>query len=250
MIQKSQDGLNWLLFDLLRNEKDVVHGVFTRKGGVSSGAFDSLNMSVFVGDQEDNVQTNMNKVKEALGITYLRKPKLIHGADIGKINEKDEELYGMYDAVMTNCLDVGVMITHADCQAAVFYDPINKVIANAHAGWRGSVLNIYEKVIAALKTSYGSDAKNLLVCISPSLGPDDAQFLNYKTELPESFWEYQVKPFYFDFWAISKMQLMQCGVLPHHIEIAGISTYSHSDFFSHRRDKPTGRNGTVIALKG
>lgn len=248
MIRRERDGVAWLQFELLSNEKDVVHGVFLRSGGVSSGSFDSLNMSVYVGDKPEHVKANMQKAKEILNIGHIQKGKLVHGDKVGKIVQKNKAPNGEQDALITACRDVGIMITHADCQAAIFYDPINKVIANVHAGWRGSVLNIYEKTIDEMKQHYGTKPEDLLVCLSPSLGPEDAQFLNYKTELPEHFWEYQHKPLYFDFWAITKAQLKKCGVLDHHIEVAGISTLSCQDFFSYRRDKVTGRNGTVIAL--
>lgn len=86
--------------------------------------------------------------------------------------------------------------------------------------------------------------------IGPSLGPNRAEFINHKVELPSTFLPFQFKENYFDFWEISKMQLSDAGICKEHIEIAGICTYSEEDdFFSHRRDKKRGRNGTVVALK-
>ena len=77
-----------------------------------------------------------------------------------------------------------------------------------------------------------------------------ADFINYKKELPEQFLEFEVAPFYFDFWKISMWQLQLAGVLPHHIEIASKCTYSDSDnFFSYRREGVTGRNATMIWLR-
>ena len=141
-------------------------------------------------------------------------------------------------------------MNHADCQVAIFFDPVKKVVANVHCGWQGNVQNIYAQVIQHLEAEYGSAVEDLLVCISPSLGPENAEFINHRSELPSSFYPFQIKPNYFDFWEISKMQLKKAGVLGHHIEIAQMCTFSgEKDFFSHRRDKETGRNGTVVALK-
>lgn len=146
-------------------------------------------------------------------------------------------------------LGLGLTILHADCQVALFYDPIQHAITVTHCGWRGSVQNIYQESIAAMRSLYGTKAENLLVGISPSLGPSASQFIHYQRELPESFYPFQVKPLYFDFWAISKWQLRECGVLPHHIEIAEICTYSHpEDFFSYRRIKTSGRHATIASL--
>jgi copper oxidase (laccase) domain-containing protein len=101
-----------------------------------------------------------------------------------------------------------------------------------------------------LKERHHCDPANLLVGIGPSLGPQRAEFINYRVELPSTFLPFQFKENYFDFWEISKMQLCDAGIRKEHIEISGICTYSEeSDFFSHRRDKKTGRNGTVVALK-
>lgn len=138
---------------------------------------------------------------------------------------------------------------HADCQAALLYDPVQKAIGNVHCGWRGSILNIYEEVVMQMNALYGSQPRDILVCISPSLGPMAAEFIHFKKELPESFWKYQVKPTYFDFWEISKRQLLEVGILEKNIEIAGMCTYTNQkDFFSYRRNKLTGHHGTCIAL--
>jgi YfiH family protein len=154
------------------------------------------------------------------------------------------------DGISTQRPHVALMVTQADCQAAIFYDPINHVLSNVHSGWRSSVLNIYGATVEHMKHVYGSKPEDLLVCVSPSLGPESSQFINYKTELPEAFWEFQVKPLYFDFWSISEEQLKRAGVLSHHIQIAGIDTYANEeDYFSYRRSNKCGRQGTVCALK-
>ena len=108
--------------------------------------------------------------------------------------------------------------------------------------------NIYQKTVDSLK-KMGSDPRDLIVCISPSLGPNFAEFVHYKKELPQSFLEFKKKECLFDFWEISRSQLMQEGVLPSHIEIASLCTYENKeDFFSYRRDKITGRQATIAKL--
>lgn len=150
---------------------------------------------------------------------------------------------------MTDEKNVGLMIKHADCQAAIFYDPLHHAVANVHCGWRGNVKNIYREIVEAMGQRYGSRPQDLLVGISPSLGPQASEFRNYIKELPKSFWEFQIKPLYFDLWEISKQQLMGCGILSHHIEIAKICTFSTpEDCFSYRREKRSGRHATIVAL--
>ena len=85
--------------------------------------------------------------------------------------------------------------------------------------------------------------------ISPSLGPQSAEFTHYRHELPESFWAFQINPNYFNFWEISRWQLETEGILPHHIQIAEIDTRSTpEDYFSYRREKISGRHGSFIEL--
>jgi hypothetical protein len=155
------------------------------------------------------------------------------------------------DAIFTTEKKIGLAVTHADCQAALLYDPVHEAVGVVHCGWRGSAQNIYARMVEAMQREIGTQPQNLIVCISPSLGPDHAEFKNYKQELPQDFWSFMVKPFHFDFWAISRKQLAACGVPDKNIETASICSYCNTkDYYSHRRDKHTGRNATVIALKG
>lgn len=252
MIYKESNGLSWLEFTLLTDIPSLVHAVFL-KGIGGSPPYHSGNMSFEVGDEINNVVRNRNKVAEALQLSHIASLKQKHGKEVKKIEEstllkfQQEDVTG--DALVTSLSDIGLLITHGDCQAALFYDPLHRVIANVHSGWRGSVQNIYAETIDCMRAHYGSKPENLLVCISPSLGPNNAEFIHYRTELPPSFRPFQKREHYFDFWEISKYQLMEKGVLESHIEIAGIDTYTSDDFFSYRRNKITGRNGTLIALK-
>ena len=86
--------------------------------------------------------------------------------------------------------------------------------------------------------------------IGPSLGPCCAQFIHYEQEIPEAYWMYQTRPYYFDLWQLSRDQLIAAGVLGEHITLAGICTSCRTDlFFSYRKEKTTGRFATVIALR-
>lgn len=250
-----QDGLEWLEYDLLADIPHLKHAAFSRHGGHSQDAFKSLNVSYSGGDNPAHVEANLariqtvlqQKTKSSLDLVRVRQQ---HGKDIVHAKTPlDPNEPPIADALITQTPGLALMINCADCQATIFYDPINRAIANVHSGWRGSVLNIYAETIQRMQKDFGTKPANLLVCISPSLGPQDAEFVHYRNELPESFWPFQVKPFYFDFWAISEFQLRNAGVLPHHIEVARISTYSNTqDYFSYRKEKITGRQAVCVTL--
>lgn len=248
MIKRTCNGLLWHEFELLA-DLPIIHATFTRHGGHSSGFLESLNFGKSVGDNIENVQKNLKKASEALSLKELQWAKLCHGADVISISALDLNTVPICDALSTASIDLGLIISHADCQSAIFYDPIQHAIANVHCGWRGNVKNIYQQTVRHMQKTYSSKPENLLVCISPSLGPQNSEFINYKQELPESFLEFQFKPNCFDLWAISEWQLQGAGVLSHHIQVARIDTYSSDDYFSYRRSKLCGRQATICALK-
>jgi len=249
-----QDALEWLEFDLLKECPRVQHAVFLRCGGFSEGSFASLNTGFFVGDNPHHVESNFKRLeKHFKGIIPDWKRYVFgrgcHKTALAHVNNHSPQEYVHYDGLITRTPCITLIMEHADCQIALIYDPIHHVAATIHSGWRGSVANIYEKAIKTMHMNYGSNPADLLVCISPSLGPDKAEFINYQTELPASFWPFQLRPYYFDFWAISEEQLKQAGILPQHIEVARLCTHTHSqDFFSYRRDHTTGRHASCITL--
>ena len=228
----------------------IAHGIFARNSGVSSAPFDSLNISYGVGDSSENVQVNRQLIKTTLNLSSLLSSRQVHGNKVAIIKKPplgDQELDG-FDALITNVPGLGLMTQQADCQAVMLYDPVKRVVGNVHSGWRGSALNIIKKTIMQMADEFGSIPNDISAVISPSLGPCCAEFVHFKTELPEEFFAYQVKPNYFDFWAISCNQLRQAGVMDKHMHVDGTCTVCNHDYFSYRRDGKTGRGASVIGL--
>jgi polyphenol oxidase len=251
MIRIEQNNTQWLEFELLAECPEVMHGVFTRHGGCSKGHLAGLNLNPAdkAGDNPENVTANLEKIKQALALSNILSGIHCHGAAIAEVTPSSFDEIIFCDGLTTQSRNIGLMIRQADCQAAIFYDPVHQALANVHCGWRGSVKNIYNQAVLCMRAAFQSRPEDMLVCISPSLGPENAEFINYRQELPESFWDFQVKANYFDFWAISEWQLQQSGILPHHIQIARIDTFANADdYFSYRRSKPCGNHATICAL--
>lgn len=251
MLRHQLEDIVWLEFELLKAFKRLSHGVFLRHGGFGSGPYRSLNLGYSLLNPQENefVKKNREKLKKLYGFKDLIDSNLEHKDKIIDINATNKNFRFSCDGLSTQLAETPLLVTHADCQAAIFYDPIHHIAANVHAGWRGNVQNIYCKTVEFLKNHYHSSPQNLHVAISPSLGPQDAEFVHYKTEFPETFWEFQTKPCYFDLWSISRFQLKQAGVLDSHIQIASISTFSNpQDYFSYRQEKISGRHGTYVML--
>ncbi|MDD3580692.1 MAG: peptidoglycan editing factor PgeF [Desulfobacca sp.] len=252
--QVRQGKLVYYRFTLFAGFPELVHGIFTRQGGVSSPPYNSLNLSLTVGDQPERVLYHRQLVREALGVSELVSVGQVHGKKALIISTlpprvATRESQGI-DILITNVPGVALMVKQADCQAVLFYDPQRRVIANVHCGWRGNVQNVLGQTVRLLQENFGSRPQDLHVGISPSLGPGCAEFVNYRQELPQEFWSYQTRPDYFDLWRLSRDQLQAQGVRPELIQLAGLcSCCQAADFFSYRRDRHTGRNATVIALR-
>lgn len=232
----------------------VPHGMFTCACGSSSGLFASLNLSYHVGDNHERVLENRRRVQAALGLDRLCSAHQVHGDQILVVEEgHTADEMPSYDALITTLPGTGLLIQQADCQAVLLSAPEEGVIAAIHCGWRGSVLNIIGKTVQRLWEQFAVAPAKLSAVISPSLGPCCAEFVHYRTELPEWMHAHQIRPNHFDFWTISRRQLEESGVPPEHIDATGLCTRCNHQFFSYRRASATqvgitGRNGSVIGL--
>ncbi len=245
-----KNKVEWLEFDLLDQYSHVFNGVFLRHGGTSIGPYVSLNASTSVGDHPDSVKVNREIIRERSGLNLLVFAKQTHSDIIFEVTKANMAKIPECDGLVTKEKNIGLVITHADCQAALFYDKRQDIIAAVHAGWKGLVKNIYGKCVDMLVNKFHSKPEDILVSISPSLCDKHAEFRNYKEEFPKEFWTYQTEPYHFDLWKIATNQLKSKGILDSNIEISGKCTCCDpKDYYSYRSEKVTGRHATVIGLK-
>ena len=118
------------------------------------------------------------------------------------------------DALITAVPGLALAVQVADCQAILIYDPVRRVVANVHSGWRGSINEIASKTVVAMGQKFGCRSVDMVAAIGPSLGLCCAEFVNYRTEIPESLWKYKDNTNHFDFWKISRDQLVIGGLKP------------------------------------
>jgi uncharacterized protein, YfiH family len=240
-----------LRFPSLEQYTGMTHFVTTRHGGVSTGNYDSFNLGFFSGDNPDSVAQNRTILCDAINASpeKLFIPYQTHGdricvidGDFILLNEAQQSLLlNDVDALITNQPDLCIGVTTADCVPVLIYDPIKNVAAVVHAGWRGTVARIAGKTIRLMVEKFGCNPEELVAAIGPSIGPDAFEvgadvadeFLRNgfaQTILPNNH-----KP-HIDLWLANKQDLMEAGLQPHRIEIAGICTFTeHDRFFSARR---------------
>lgn len=247
-----------LTFKNLSLVPGLVHGVFTRRGGVSAPPFESLNVAWDSEDSQAAVRENLARVKKAAGVERLVSSRQVHGDSVNFIDDSfarelaacpQTAVLPPADALATNLSGLGLLIKIADCQSILLVDPKSRIIANIHSGWRGSVQNIAGKTVRRLER-FGLNPSKTLAAVSPSLGPCCAEFANFGREIPQEFWPFKVGPIHFDFWAITRSQLMAAGLGDENIEFAARCTVcGKSDFFSYRGQGKTGRMASVIGWR-
>ena len=170
-------------------------------------------------------------------------PRQTHTTNVRVITDvpTPEELQDV-DAVVTQLKDFCLCVSTADCVPVLLYDKEKQVIAAIHAGWRGTVGRIVEKTIEVMRIHYGTEGKDLVACIGPSISLESfevgdevyAAFEEAGFDMTRIARRYE--KWHLDLWEANRVQLLANGVLPEHIEVAGICTFQcYEDFFSARR---------------
>ncbi len=234
----------------------LTHAVVCRTGGASRPPFDGFNLSHGVGDHPDAVDTNRNRLLQLTGGDRHVYTRQNHGTAVQVITRESCSQQGPMhtpsqpaDALITDVPGIRLLIQTADCQAVMLYEPKRRVVANVHCGWRGSVADIIGRTVTRMTTDFDCDPKRMTAAIGPSLGPCCAEFVNYEQEIPQRFWSFRVGQNHFDFWRISRHQLVSAGLAADNIHAAGMCTRCNTHlFFSYRAARQTGRFAALIGM--
>lgn len=157
--------------DTLAAQPGLAHGFFTRRGGVSGGAFAALNCSLSGRDDPDAVRENRRRAAESLG---LPGPALVgltqvHGDAVAVLHAPwPEDRRPHADAVVTRRAGMALGIVTADCAPVLFADPAAGVIGAAHAGWRGAVGGVLEATIDAM-VRIGAQRGRIIAAVGPCI---------------------------------------------------------------------------------
>ena len=147
------------------------HAFFTRRGGVSSGLYATLNGGTGSRDAPHSVAENRARMAKALGVAPDRfaVPYLVHSSDAVAIEAPfDANERPRCDALVTATPGLALGVTGADCGMILFIDPEAKVIGAAHAGWRGALGGIIEATVAAMAT-LGANPRAIRAALGPCI---------------------------------------------------------------------------------
>jgi YfiH family protein len=148
----------------------IRHGFFTRQGGVSKGVYGSLNCGLGSRDDAENVRLNRSLVAETLGVPPERLLTLyqIHSATAVIVDKPWNGTVSEADALVTRTPGLAIGALTADCAPVLFCDPEARVIAAAHAGWRGALLGIVEATVASMER-LGANPERVVAVIGPTI---------------------------------------------------------------------------------
>lgn len=256
-------------FNNLRNLKGVLHFSTTRIGGVSAGGCNTLNMDFTDNDTIDNVLQNRERIAAAVGFnanayTFTNQ---IHSANIvvvdksmqGSGNFTKESRIPNADAMVTNENGICLIAKTADCVPILLCDPVKRIIASVHAGWRGTVQQIALKTVECMVNRFCSNPADILAGIGPSIGAccyevgdEVVDIVNEIFGTTDGFLiEFKNKSKkHLDLWYTNRFLLEKAGLNAQNIEIACLCTSCNNhEFFSWRKDgNTTGRLATGIIL--
>lgn len=233
-------------FELLSRYPYIKHIVTQKEMGYSCG----FSLALHTGEDINSIISNRGIVEEYFGEDNIYcSLRQVHSSMVHICNEteskgwKDIENAVEADAVITDRRGVVLTILTADCVPILLFDPIKNIIGAVHAGWKGSADKILTKTIKAMEGEYGSNPKDLVVAIGPSIGKccyevdrDVAKhFEEYDTgalETGDRDGKYQL-----DLKVINSIQAQECGVDIDNIEISKICTSCDNEhFFSYRAE--------------
>ena len=189
-------------------------------------------------------------------------PGQTHTANVRIIRSYEElkERIKETDAVVTGLPEICVSVLTADCVPILLYDPQNKVVAAAHAGWRGTAESVTLNTVEIMKDHLGCNPRNMLAGIGPSIGPANYEVgenvIRSVEDNPHMAADSVLtkRPHgkaLFNLWEANRQQLLIGGLNKLNIEIAGICTFeNHQTFFSARKlGNPCGRFASGIMQK-
>ncbi|WP_239311149.1 MULTISPECIES: polyphenol oxidase family protein [unclassified Frankia] len=242
--------------------------VTTRTGGVSRGAYTSLNLSLRAGDDDADVLANRATVAEALGATVddfvfcaqAHSPNIAIVTDEhrGRGSRSASDALPLTDGLVTTAPGIALAVLAADCVPAVLHDPVAGVLACVHAGWRGTVRGAVPAALAAMRR-LGAAASNVVAGVGPAIDPDRYQVgaevvaavrAAFDGRADEVIRADGLGKWTFDVAGANVMQLVAEGVPERQIHVAGVGTGPGTPFFSHRAENPCGRFAAVARLRG
>jgi len=259
-----KNDLQYIQFPKLLETDCVRHAFSTRHGGVSSGDCATMNLSFNRGEPRENVLRNYEIICSAIGIDTknLVLSQQTHTNNVVTVTKKHcgtgvtKSPFCDVDGLITNTPGVSLVTQYADCTPLLFCDPVKKVIATSHAGWRGTAKLIGKVTVEKMVSEFGCDAKNIIAGIGPCIKNccyevDTPVFKKFEKieflDLTRIFTQKENGKYMLDLVEANKQVLINSGILPENIDNSDICTCCNcEDLHSHRATG--GKRGNLAAI--
>ena len=261
-------GITYFSIPAFEQTGMVISCFTSRIGGVSEKPYSSLNLGVKTEDTKERILNNYDLLSKTLNIplencvlsdqVHKDKIKIVTEVDRGKGIIRSSDISEI-DGMITNQKGIALVTLYADCVPVFLFDPIHRAIGLVHAGWKGTVLRIAQKALASMQQSFGTEPKDCMVAIGPSIGkccyevdaPVIDKFNQNLTNLHKYVYFKENNKYNLDLWEANKNQLEEMGILQRNIVISELCTQCNNHlFFSHRVEQGlTGRMAAVLQLK-
>lgn len=275
LIHKKSGNIEYLQFKILNKYEDKIkHMITLRHGGVSLSPCDTLNFRTLGNDKKENVFENLKRACNALKIDYKKvyKGRQAHTDNVIVISNENKEEYNFFnlsneevDGYICNEKDIATLVTTADCNPIIIYDPVKNVYANIHSGWKGTVKRIYLKAAIFLHEKFDSNYEDMIVCVGPSIkkccfSSEEESFKKIFTDIWKNEEEYiyyekeNNKRFHIDLGKVISCDLVNLGIKNENIVIPDICTMCNKDsFFSYRdacmkKEADYGTMATIVSI--
>lgn len=260
-----KDNVPYISYRALADIKWLKNGFSTRLGGVSEGVLSTMNLGFGRNDLPENVVKNHEIIANAIGFnpenivaskqTHTTNVKIVSKKDCGKGIYRERD-YDDVDGMITNEKGIVLATYFADCVPLYMVDTKNKAIGLSHSGWRGTVGKIGKVTLDLMKETYGTNPKDVIACIGPSICRDCYEVSeDVATEFEAAFkgsekdilinkgnGKYQL-----DLWECNYIIFKECGVYEENIHMPDICTCHNMEMmFSHRATQ--GRRGNLAAF--
>lgn len=257
-----KNGIEYIQFKRLNEYSDILTHCFTLRDLDFKGSNNYL-------ENKELVTENYNKVCKALDLKYeyICRPSQTHTKNVRCVLDGDEGIYlekfKDVDSLVTNKNNKALVLAFADCMPLVFFDPVKRVIANTHSGWRGTVQRISAETVKCMIKEYNSKPEDIICCIGPTIRKchfeveEDVkdifynEFKNLKN-IDKCITKQNAKEKYnIDAVQINKQILLDLGLKQENIVDSKICSVCNKDkIHSFRADKEnSGRNIMLICLK-
>lgn len=233
-------------------DKKVLAFFTDRLGGVSSGVYESLNISSNVGDNIRNIVQNRQIIADDNGflLENLVYMKQIHSNSVKIINNSFINEIKDCDGLITSKRKIPLMTMAADCAPVLIYDKEKKVISAIHSGRVGTKKEIARYTLESFVKVYNSKVEDIVVAVGPSIGVCCYEVGDeIVKDMDKRYIEQKNGSFYLDVKQMLKEQLLNFGVKKENIQISPVCTCCDQDYFSYRRDGVCGRFCGIIMLK-